>query len=233
MITIVSFKWESTKQGFQLPNICAYTDEHVRIHKAMFERHLTIPHRYVCVTDKPVEGVECIPLWDKCRNLGGCYNRLYTFSRDMVDLFGFRFACVDLDVVLTRNVDHIFGCKEAFRMNSYKPINPQKDPDQWYNGGLYIMCAGVRSKVWDNFDYEKSPLMCEEGKKKKQCIGSDQAWIRLTLGKGEPRFTEADGVYEYRQVGESLPKNACMVFFAGARDPSQNNAWYVKENWKC
>lgn len=232
-LKIVSFKWQKTKSGFVMPYDCPYGDKHVLIHKNMFERHLTIQHEYICITDKPIVGVKCLPLWDKCRELGGCFNRLYTFSYDMKEIIGERFACVDLDVVITGNVDNIFGCKDDFRINSYKSVNPQNDPDQYYNGGLYIMNAGARAEVWGKFKYDQSPALCEAGYKKKQCIGSDQAWIRLTLGKKEKRFTEMDGVYEYRQVqNKGLPENASMVFFAGNRDPSTCPDRWVKEHWK-
>lgn len=231
MITIVGFKWKKISTGFQLPGACKYTDEHVLIHKAMFERHLTIPHRYVCVTDEPVEGVECIPLWDKCKFLGGCYNRLYIFSEDMRELFGERFACVDLDCVIVNNVNSIFSRKEDFLMNSYKPI-PNKqppDPDQYYNGSLIMMDCGARKEVWESFDYEKSPEMT---KNNPNTIGSDQAWIRHCLGKKEKLLTEIDGIYEARQIKGSLPDNAKIIFFSGNRDPSEKRYSWISKYYR-
>ena len=56
MLTVVSFKWEPTATGYDLPmSIPKYTSEHVRIHKAMLERHSTVPFKYVCITDVEVE----------------------------------------------------------------------------------------------------------------------------------------------------------------------------------
>jgi hypothetical protein len=65
-----------------------------------------------------------------------------------------------------------------------------------------------------------------------ECIGSDQAWIRLTLGEGEARWSNADGVYESRQFTHTLPENAKIIGFAGARDPSQRKYQWVLEHWR-
>lgn len=207
-----------------------YTDKHVHIHKNMLERNITIPFKYVCITDEPVEGIECVPLWDICTDLGGCYNRLYVYSKDMKDILGERFMYTDLDVVITSNIDHIVGRTEDFVINSYKPLQTDVKYAQKYNGGMILMDAGARSHVWDDFDPYLSPHFIEKKTLERQCIGSDQAWASLMLDN-EALFTEEDGVYEMRQAGRELPENACMVFFAGRRDPSECNYEWVKKHW--
>lgn len=229
-ISIVTFKWEekgdkilpSQKKGL------TYTDKHVLVLKNMLERNLTVPFRFVCITDSPIEGVECMPLWDKFKNLGGCYNRLYMFSEDMKKLLGERLLFIDLDVVITGNIDHIVNRKEDFVINEYRTphLNKQK-----YNGALVLMDAGCRSFIYDHFDPENSPALIKRETTKRNCIGTDQAWISLILHKSTV-FTEEDGVYEVKKIKEALPKNACMVFFAGPRDPSLSNYEWVKNLWR-
>ena len=245
MLTIASFKWKPITGGYDLPMLIdSYTDKHVRIHKAMLERNLTIPFRYVCVTDEPVDGIECITLWDKCRHLGGCYNRLYTFSKDMKQVLGERFACIDLDVVILKNCDHIFDRPEPFICNSYKPSPDNPNPrDQYCNGGMYMMDAGVHDDLWTTFenDFDKQIDEIDKCRADNICIGSDQEWIRIHLcGKKKiekghkpfPLWTNDDGVYEWNQVRRNgLQDNACMVMFAGARDPSISRGDWVKEHW--
>jgi hypothetical protein len=97
--------------------------------------------------------------------------------------------------------------------------NPQ--PGSHYNGSMMLMTAGARSKVWTAFNPVTSPKQSLAAR----CWGSDQGWISYTLGKGEAKWTKADGVYSFRndlqRVGESrhLPSNARMVIFHGAHDP--------------
>jgi hypothetical protein len=212
-----------------------YTDRHVLVHQAMVARHTTVPYRYVCVTDEPVPGVDCIPLWDKCLELGGCFNRLYTFSKDMRDILGERFICMDLDMVITGNIDHILTRPEPFVINAYRP-NPNNPsaPDQYLNGGMYMMDAGAHDDVWTVFygDTDAALQRIADARAQNLSVGSDQEWMRIYMGKGWPRFTEDDGVYEFRQVGKHLPDNACIVLFAGHRDPTNKDHAWVRKHWR-
>lgn len=197
----------------------------------MLERHVSLPHRLVCVTDAPAEidpRVEIVPLWDKCRALGGCYNRLWVFSHEARDLFGDRFVCIDLDVVLVRDCTTLFTRSEDFVINAYNPIQPERN-DQRYNGGLFMMTAGARSSVWEQFDPKATPAIVQADP---QVIGSDQAWIRRHLGRDEARWTNADGVYEARQVRRELPEDARLVLFAGKRDPSRLPYPWIRGHWR-
>lgn len=212
-----------------MPSQCIeYTDAHVKIHRAMVKRYLKIPHRYICITDSPVDGVECLPLWDKYRHLNGCFNRLYVFSKDMKDFIAPRFVTLDLDCVITGDITPLFDRKCDFVINSYKPVNGSID--QHYNGAMVLMNAGARSQVWEKFGPESLEII-RKNNEQKISIGTDQAWIRHILGKGEKIFTEEDGVYEVRQFKKNLPQNARLVFFAGKRDPTTTNYPWVKNDY--
>lgn len=231
MLTFVCFKWRRIKTGYRLPAVCDYTARHVNVLRAMLARQVRMPHRLVCVTDDSSgidPRVEVVPLWDKCRSLGGCYNRLWVFSEEAGEIFGPRFVCIDLDVVLVRECTSLFERPEPFVINAYNPARAT-DPDQHYNGGMFLMNAGARASVWTGFDPATTPAKVQADPR---VIGSDQAWIRLHLGKGEVRWTNADGVYEARQVRYRLPENARVVLFAGRRDPSQGAAIpWVRRHW--
>lgn len=231
MLTFVCFKWRRIKSGVQLPAVTDYTSKHVNILRSMLLRHVKLPHRLVCVTDDAAgvdAHIDIIPLWDKCLYLGGCYNRLWIFSREAGELFGPRFVCIDLDVVLIRDCTPLFERDEPFVINAYNSLRPSQN-DQHYNGGMFMMNAGVRASVWEEFDPDKTP---GELAANKAVIGTDQAWIRTHLGKGETRWTNYDGVYEARQIRSMLPKNARLVLFAGKRDPSISRASWVRRNWR-
>src|SRR5690554_6067247 len=203
-LTFVCFKWRPVRTGFQLPSVCQYTAKHVNVLRSMLERHVHIPHRLVCVTDDPAgidPRVEIVPLWDKCRALGGCYNRLWVFSHEARDLFGDRFVCIDLDVVLVRDCTTLFTRSEDFVINAYNPIR-EGENDQHYNGGLFMMNAGARASVWEQFDPQTTPAIVQADPR---VIGTDQAWIRLHLGRGEARWTNADGDPEATRPRRARP----------------------------
>jgi len=228
-LKVVCFKWRRIAGGYQLPHVCDYGPDHVRILKAMVERHLRIPHDFICITDDTtgLDGIQTIPIWDKCLDLGGCYNRLYAFSQEMANVIGDRFVMIDLDCVIVKDITPLFEAPTDFKINGY--YHP--DRDQHYNGSMILMDAGARRRVWDTFDPVESPKILEN---LDYVIGSDQAWIRHALGKGEERFSEAEGVYNFLKLKHgSLPGDARMVFFAGKRDPSQcKHIDWVRENWR-
>jgi hypothetical protein len=230
MLSFICFKWERIKTGFQLPAVCNYTAHHVNVLRNMLERHVKIPHRLICVTDNPEHidpRIETVDLWDKCRELGGCYNRLWVFSEEARELFGDRFVCIDLDCVIVKDCTDLFTRGDDFIINSYNPC--ARNPiDQHYNGSMFMVTAGARRHLWDDFDPESSPDIVQADP---NTVGTDQAWIRHKLGKGEARWGNADGVYEARQINHYLLPDAKIIFFSGRRDPSENKYRWVQRHW--
>jgi hypothetical protein len=242
-LQICTFKWGNK-----------YTLDHVaRLHN-MLARNLTLPWRFNLITDDPGDrvfedlapnvfpGVRVLPLWEEMRDAKLCGVRLRAFGSDMREMIGERFAWIDLDVVITGNVDHIFSRPEPFIALS-TPQGPLA-----YNGSLVMMDAGARPLVWAGWTrlaYASLPahyrrLGMEAGGE------SDEGWMTRVLGPYEPRFNGGwgrrdDGIYFFRKDLESgrkpLPANACMVIMNGrAFDPSseklQARAPWIAKHWR-
>ena len=238
MINIVTFKWKKPKTGYKLKNPLEYDADHVNILYASVKRNTTLPFQFFCVTDDKTginPEITTIDLWDKCKELGGCYNRLFMFSKEMKSIFGKRFVTIDLDSTIVGNIDEILNKPGDFIINTFYNTGSW---GQIYNGGLMMMNTGSKSQVWETFDYNESPKLMASMKKEKKLIGSDQAWIQFTLGENESRFTpQQDGVYDFKSLNESnnsLPSNAKIVFFPGKKDPKllRENIGWIKENWR-
>lgn len=233
-LKVVCFKWKFTGQGIVMPSQShiQYTAQHVNTLHSMLKRHLHIPFDLICITDDPMgidPDITCLPLWDKCRYLGGCFNRLYVFSEHMAKFIGPRFVCIDMDCAIISDITPLFNRQDDFIMNTYQAggeVNPQM---QLYNGGMFMMNAGCRSIVWHGFDPAATPAVISN---RKDRIGTDQAWIREILGPDETRWGPEDGIYEARNIGEDLPADAKIVFFAGKRDPSTTEWPWVKEHYQ-
>ena len=235
MLTVVCFKWERTSTGFKLPSqrVTRYTAKHVLRLRNMVARHYPKPHRFVCITDDPtgLDDIETLPLWSQYLVLGGCYHRLQLFGKHMREFIGPRFVMLDLDVVITGDLTPVFDRTEDFVINSYRT----KDFDQRYNGSIMLMDAGCRSQVWETFEPFESVRAIEQNRRR--VVGTDQAWIRLTLGSGEATYTDADGVYDVRfspaMHQRKLPSDARIVVFPGPRDQRtemRRHPW-IKEHW--
>jgi hypothetical protein len=224
VIRIVCWKWVPPREYRT-----KFEAEHVNTFKRMIERNTPVPHEVVCITDdwrNLDSGIRVVPLWPDYAEVpsphGGvnpaCYRRLKAFSHDMLEIIGPRFVSMDLDVVITANIDHILTRKEDFIIWG----DPQRQTR--YNGSMWMMNAGARACIWEEFEPTLTPkLTLQRGFQ-----GSDQAWISMRL-PNEAEFTKKDGVYSWRtdfnDYGRHvLHKNACIVFFPGSTDPWSQRA---------
>ena len=192
-VTVLTWLWKQENSRF------LYAAEHVNTWAEQVLRNTTLPVKLACVTDMP-EGIDwnirIIPLpddgfdrirvssWEETKGFPQCFRRISMFSPNAAEIFGERFVCMDLDMIITGNIDHIFGCVSDFKI--MRGTNIGKRP---YNGGLMAMSAGCRSHVYNKFSPSGASRAC------KMFAGSDQAWISYCLGWCEEVFNfEEDGV---------------------------------------
>lgn len=222
--SVVCFKWRSPR-GYR----STFTAHHVEALRLMVRRHYPVPHRFICVTDDPAglgPEVEVVPLWDDFANVPSphghhnpsCYRRLKVFTPEIDRLLGARFVCLDLDTVIVGDLRPLWDRTEDF------VIWGETNPRSFYNGSMFLLTAGARRQVWDQFDPRTSPgVALRSGK-----FGSDQGWISYCLGPGEATWGRQDGVYSFRvhlqPHGGALPENARIVMFHGKVDPDDIEA---------
>ena len=154
----------------------------------------------------------------------------------MAELIGPRFAWIDMDVVVTGNVDHIFGRPEPFVMLATpKPPLP-------YNGSFVMMDAGARAGEVLPVDPRRYAGVADQwwtdDEPRRRVPGgpSDEKWIGACLCNEDPRLPMAkeatvgglagvDGIYYYRrhlqEAGRerTLPDDARLVIFNGRGKP--------------
>lgn len=231
MIQVVCWKWNN---GLHPRKQIYFSADHVNRLFSMVKANTSVDFEPVCITDDPTgidPHIRIIPLWDDARELGGCYTRLKAFSEEMKTIIGPRFIWIDLDAVITGNIDHILQDKREFVMwGDTNRTTP-------YNGSMCLMTAGCRKQVWETFNPATSP---KQGKLH-GFVGTDQAWIGIVLGQNEAKWSNLDGVYSYRLYFEKggkseLPENARIVFFHGRTDPSmahirQKHPW-IERYWR-
>lgn len=231
----VTFRWQAS------PNYRSkFSADTVNKLWSMIRRNYRGDCRLTCITDdaKGIDpAIRVLPLWpDHCqlpsphgRAYPSCYRRLKLFSEEARALIGERFVCLDLDVVITGDITPLFAADVDFK------IWGDTAKGTPYNGSLWMLRAGARRQVWDDFDPVESP-------KKSLAlgyIGSDQGWIGARLGPGEAKWSTIDGIYSYRNHiqtrGFGLPANARIVIFHGAVDPWSSQAQmisWVRKNYR-
>ncbi len=235
-ISVVSFKWNNT---FTASRYKKYTADHVNAMKRMVDKHLSIPHQMVCFTDDP-DGLDpqirAIPLPESYWRLPHCYPKIILFSGDCRDTVGEHFLYIDLDAVITGNLDSLvpgadveftihakpvkFRFGELLRSKSRRMQKKLYRDGTKFNGGLMYLKAGCRTRVLESFDLDRAIATGQH-----YCVrGSDQVWIQHCLGGEERTWTAADGIYSYvsdlsGKKRASLPGNAKIVLFGGQHAP--------------
>lgn len=235
-----------------------YVADHVNRLDAMLRRNVTLPFEHVCVTDMP-EGIashiRIVPMWPELGGYGKCYRRLKVFDPAMREVLGPRIVSIDLDTVITGNIDHLFARPEPFVIWGDRSPVP-KGATTPYCGSLFMLEIGHRPDVF--FDF--APDVALNLRRTHGFIGSDQAWMSHMI-KGAPVWKKSDGVYSFRldiqlriafrPVGMiagrnrparpqnrdgGLPEATRIVFFHGAEDPSQTHLHvhhkWIAEHWK-
>jgi hypothetical protein len=176
MNKIVVFKWDSSKpQLFPSGNIHAtktiYNAHYVNRHYDSLIKVASEEFSYICITDNPKDlsnEIEVIPLWDKCKNLGGCYNRMFIFSKEMKNLIGNKFLTIDLDTTFIKDFSYLFN-------NNKTTVHKTSV----YHPGISLIIAGDLSEVWESFYNTDIPKNIQNSRV--EFNGTDQAWFNYYL----------------------------------------------------
>jgi hypothetical protein len=220
-----------------------YGPAHVAKMQSMLSRHLSLPHRLVCITDKPKElpkGVIAAPMpkvlsWD-FKGL----RRMWLYSSEAARL-GDRLFQLDLDVILTDSIDPIVNRPEPFVI--WKSDSNWKD--KWaYNATVMLITPGAKDDVWRRWMANPRQVFQDadaDGWGPK--VNSDQALAcYLMKDQDVPVWTQDDGIFAYRVFagkygdrGEHLPEGCRLVSFHGPRDPSvpdlQKKSPWIAKHW--
>jgi len=195
-----------------------FTPGHVRILKSMVERNLTIPHKFVCVTNEEVDGVETIPLDMTTHVPGTVFCRLAQHRRGYGEVIGGdRVLSLDLDMVVVGNLDHIVSRAEPIVL--YHNPNFPAPGRAFYQSSFQLFTPGTHPELYEEFDPNETPKWVNW-----RFGGAEQAWISERLPWDLPFVDHRDGVYGAGRIGDwssdkvcTLPENACLITFPGNR----------------
>lgn len=233
MLSIVTWIWS---EGFR-----DYRPEHVNTLRRMVARHLSVPHRLVCVTDEtkgfdpdvvvmktPKEAAALSHIRSpEGQRFPSCYRRLWMFS-DAARELGDRVLLIDVDLLVVKDFANVVNRDEDFvGWRPYRDWGAQMR----FGGGIYLLRTGTRTKVWDNFKGADSIAKARS----KGYRGSDQAWISYQLGATEPYWDRDAGIYSVRDFPNApMPADARIVQTNGPVKPWSDAARsipWMREAW--
>jgi len=223
MITVITYLWGRK-----------YRPIHVQILAASVARWLSLPHRFVCVTELAVDGVKTM------RNPAPqyparCYRRLWLFSNEARSL-GERILHLDLDVVICGPLDGLLaraGDLVIYRAGSIAARGYSLNPS------VLSLTPGTQTDLWDR--YRRDPVTLGAAANADGFWGSDQAVIGyLRRDAAVETFGDADGVVSFRRMRRERlaapPPGTCIVSFHGRRTPFekelQHEHPWIRAAWR-
>jgi hypothetical protein len=198
-----------------------YGAEHLERLEAAAARNLSAPYEFRVLRPPEYDPLIAVP---------GCFTRLRMFDplwqRSYEFHDGDRVLVLDLDLIITGNIDHLFDGDEPFKiLQGVNASNPCP-----YNGSVWRFDVGYRPDVWGDFSMEAAAKVPFDS------FPDDQAWFAAKMPDAGA-FGPETGVYAFQKPGwprgNALPKNACIVAFPGWRDPTgfQHLDW-VQQHWR-
>jgi len=214
-----------------------YSVEYVQNLYNMVKRNTTIPLNFVVFTDhvkmhKMVEGDIDVRKFPE-NDLEGWWNKLQLFhpNTDLPDTTLY----MDLDVVITDNIDCFFTYKpeaDFVGMNDFNPVTKQ-----WNSSVMRFNQNQYHDKLWRRF-YKDRPnllrrfpgdqnLISDFIKDSPGCVSFPDSWTQSYkwYDRSGTRYSRSAMTYEHN--GESL-----VTVFHGQPNPHQSEQEWVKNAWK-
>jgi len=238
-----------------------YGTVHIEKMRSMLARHLSLPHRIVCITDRPKDvpsGIETFDVAHTIPKTGDfkCIRRMWLYAgkpdkpgRVWPGDLGDRLLQLDLDMVLTDDVTPLFDRPDPFVILRGESTRQPYRPHGWaYNATVMLLTPGARRDVFDTYNADRAKAVrAADAAGWDAKTNSDQAIATHLMLETPPAFwTLADGIYSYRGVAgpdgmrdKGLPAGCRIVSFhgrsghrhPGVPDLQQKSPW-ILEHWR-
>lgn len=129
-----------------------YSAEYVNNLYRMVQRHLTVPHRFICFTERPKHidpKIEIMPLPNL--ELQGWWYKPYFFKADLfpygdVNLF------LDLDTVIIKNIDKLITYEEGHFVGLQDPSRIWRPEPKKLGSAIMRWRAGTYGDIWTTLE---------------------------------------------------------------------------------
>ncbi len=235
-LKIVCVKWGNKFPALYVNRLCN-----------MVKRNLTIPYRFVCLTDNPEGLTPNIDIVAFQQEFEYCWTKIELFKPDN---FSYEELCLylDLDVVITGNIDALVTIDpEKKFIGLYDWYSSRKNPH--YNSSVMRFYGNCNTHLYsyllaklkdgtirwgrefDAYLGSNDKVVLWEGKKR---YGGDQEWIshyvypqKEIKGNSFPK----NWIMSYKKHGRKRLRKKCKIMvFHGFPKPHEVNNAYVKEH---
>jgi len=189
-----------------------YSVDYVYRLRNMVRRHLLCEHEFICLTDKQIAGVSCVPC-DKPKWWG------------KVDVFSYEGPCIyfDLDTIIINDITPIAeevqesDGRVLYMLRPFRRAGWASGVMAWM-GSLKAIQSGFRERYIDLFSWDQ------------KYIAHMAKRLRIPMKPIQSLIN----VYSYKRHcrGEGLPDDATIVCFHGSPLPHEVDDEWVKEYWR-
>ena len=202
-----------------------YGPEYVYRLKAMAQRHLKTPHRFICITDAPEDfpDIQCIDLVGLA--LPGWFAKMFLFEPEW--RAGERVLYFDLDTVICGDLGPLAGlgvefgiCENFTRLAGLRNVCA-------YGSCVMTIGPDALPDVWEQFWDEPQQWINAAGPH------GDQ-WIIEKLAPAATLLQDAThpGYFlGYRELTDQKPPGCSLVIFAGRSKPHNCNEQWIASEW--
>jgi hypothetical protein len=174
----------------------------------MIERNTTVPHKFVCFSDRELEGIRTVKLIPGYK---GWWNKMQLFNTDF--RLSNRVVYFDLDTLIVDNIDWLFeydgmfmGIEDLGSVNAHQPHLKGR-----LQSGVMSWDYNLNHSLWERFKYyqNESSRFRGDGEYLNHVIPKYQ---RDFIQKKYPNRLKS---YKYQVYSEGFTDNLSIVCFHG------------------
>jgi hypothetical protein len=198
--------------------------------KNAVERHLGVPHRFVCLTGEYLPEMECVP---PPAGLSGWWLKLGLFHPDMLDVLGDDCLYFDLDTVILGDITPIVEIPGSFV--AYQSRNKRADGHYRLSSAI-MRWRGDHSRIWTFYETEGDKYDLSKDDQTLIWLGLGKEWV--SMNEHLPPYFLREWMYD--QLGGfregtilKLYPDLRVICFGGEPKPHQvvEGSKLIRENW--
>lgn len=201
-----------------------FSDDYVYNLKSMVERNTTVPHQFVCFSDRELEGIKTVKL---IPGYEGWWNKMQMFNTDF--RLGNRVVYLDLDTLIVDNIDWLLeydgmfmGIEDLGAVNKHQPELKGR-----LQSGVMSWDYRLNSHLWNRFTSSgESQRYRGDGEYLNHIVPKYQRDFIQKRYKGKLKS------YKYQVYSEGITDDLSIICFHGRPSIPQAMTETVTTGWK-
>lgn len=201
-----------------------FSDDYVYNLKSMVERNTTVPHQFVCFSDRELEGIKTVKL---IPGYEGWWNKMQMFNTDFK--LGNRVVYLDLDTLIVDNIDWLLeydgmfmGIEDLGSVNKHQPELKGR-----LQSGVMSWDYRLNSHLWNRFTSSgESQRYRGDGEYLNHIVPKYQRDFIQKRYKGKLKS------YKYQVYSEGITDDLSIICFHGRPSIPQAMTETVTTGWK-